>query len=178
MQRITPMPQYPANELILRAAADGNVAFTPTFTNTLTLKYGLTTDNYPQTLSDTEISATGVSAGDDVIVTGNVSFLRLPDGANVSVLVLSDTITEYYLMQNIEVVDLRNAKSYISVWLYYDNVREIYAIANTTAQKHNSIAIINQSTVTNGTLWINASQLYAADVMAAAMAKGWSVRYL
>lgn len=178
MQRVVPMPTHPANELVMRAAADGNVDYTATFTGNLIVQANGETDTYPDTYSGIQIGVAGVAANTDIVLTGNITKIFFLGMANISMLVVNNTTTNFAVSQNMKILDLRNANLISGFVINSDNLSQVYAIANTIAQKNISVDMITNSSVSNGILWIDGSQTYAADVIAAAQAKGWMVRFL
>ena len=169
---------YPANELVMRAAANGNVDYTATFTGDLTVQANSETDTYPDTYSGVQIGVTDVVANTDIVLTGNITKIFFVGSANISMLVVNNTTTYFAVSQNMKILDLRNADLISGYVINTDNLSQVYAIANTIAQKNISVTMITNSSISNGTLWIDNMQTYAADVITAAIAKGWNVYYL
>jgi hypothetical protein len=176
MQRA--LPTYPANELILRAATYGGIVFVPTYNGDLTVQVAGNTYTYSNSYSGSHIGVTGVTANTDVRLTGDIHAIGT-DTADINFLAISNGVQGLEIDSGIKVIDLRNANDirYNQFFWSGDDVDTLYAIANNNNQGRVSKAIIQHSTVADGTLWINAAQAYAQDVIAAAKSKGWRIRY-
>lgn len=178
MQRIPlPMPIYPPDEFVMRALNDDVLDFTPNFTGTLTVRVGEDEDTYPVGYSGAEISVGPISAGTDVILTGNITSVSLLHGANVQLLSINDTVDFVSLADNITVLDLRNGSNVLMYDLSISNVnvRELYANARTIVLKSLSTNVINGSTVADGIVWVDRNEPDIAQVITAAENKGWTV---
>ena len=176
MQRVVPMPTYPANELIIRSNGNVSIQFIPTYTGTLTIVHGSNTDYYPSTLSGTGFTIPA-NDGDIFTITGNITGLDM-DGHDSDLLAVNDSLVDLKIADDLNIVDLRNAAVLQNFTYVADDVDTLYAIADNVEQKDVCVAIITNSSASNGTLWIDGAQTYAADVIAAANAKGWRVRFL
>ena len=176
MQRVpVPMPAYAANEYVMRTARTDNIDYTPTFTGTLTVSIPGDSDTYPSSYSGTELSIFDLSENTDVVLTGHVLVVTFHSGANVKMLAINDTITSLYLADNVETLDLRNASSISSYNVTGDNVSVLYAKADSTINRNISVAVINNSSISHGVVWVDRTQTYAAAVVAAAELRGWTV---
>lgn len=178
MQRA--LPTYPANELILRAATDGGIMFTPTYNGDLTVQVAGNTYTYSNAYSGSYIGVSGVTVNTDVRITGDVRTIGIPENmANINFLAIPNGVWGLEISEGLKVIDLRNANDigYNQFFWNGDDVDTLYAIANNNNQRRVSRDIIQNSTVADGTLWINAAQAYAQDVIAAAKSKGWRIRY-
>lgn len=182
MQRVvppTPPEPYPANEIVLRT--NGNtVTFTPVFTGSITVRYtynGTNTEvTYGNVWSGQQMSSYS-DYGTDFIIIGNVTQIEV--GADVEFLSYGNTIDYLYLYvvdsPNLRILDLRNLVSISSYAISYAcNINTIYANATTSEIKDFTVSAINGSP-DGGVLWIDRTQTYAADVIAAAQAHNWTI---
>ena len=177
-QRVQPIPSFDPSLIVLRAAINDNVDYTPTFIGTLTVQAKGETATYPDSYSGVQIGVLDMIANEDVLLSGNISNIFLLNSANVSLLAINNTATFFAITRNIKTLDLRNATSITGFVIREDNLNQIYAIANNITQKNISCDMINSSGSIGGILWIDNSQTYADDVIEAARLKGWTVRYL
>ena len=83
-------------------------------------------------------------------------------------------------VDTLRVLDLRNCvlPNYYSSIETPNNISTIYGIADNTINRDTTLAYLNYSTVSHGMLYIDHTQTYAQDVISAAAAKGWAVRFL
>jgi len=167
---------YPANELIIRSNGQGDLEFIPVYTGTLTIVQGANTNYYPDTLSGTGFIIPA-NEGDSITITGNITGLDM-HGFDSDLLAVNDSLVDLKIAERLYIVDLRNADQIQNFTYDADEVDTLYAIADNAAQKDVCVAIITNSSVSNGTLWIDGAQAYAADVIAAAQAKGWRICYV
>ncbi len=168
-----PEPLHPADELVLRGVANMVISFI--CTNQIQLKYGGNTytyfaGTYSNVILDNE-------ANEDVILRGEV------------VDILSYTALEYacvseYLINlqyntYLRTIDCRNAGSdfvaIINNTPGQNNTDTVYAVANTPYQAETIVNQINNSSVSDGILYIDRTQPYADTITDAATAKGWRI---
>lgn len=171
----TPDPQYPTDQTIFRPVEEsfGHLSFIAYYTGDLTVTYDGNTYTFDSSQSGHMNIISGIPAGDVAIFTGAISqFVATQMGDYVSV---GDTLTNVSL-GSIRIIDLRNANNnLIGHVSTHVPTHTLYAKATSVSLKDLCLDILTESTVSDGILWINPNDTYAADVIAAAQAKGWSV---
>lgn len=177
----TPLPVYPANQFVMRSDTI-NTDVTPVFTgssiNLTVTESGVThTYNFPSIASGTQIHITA-DPGTDIIWEGalqRIAFNNVPSG--ISFVALNDTMDQLYdIDDETRTLDLRNGAAFT---IFFERtsvlgITELYARADTSQIKNVSVVAINASP-DGGVLWIDRTQPYAADVIAAAEAHNWTI---
>ena len=176
----TPLPAYPANQFVMRSIVANNT-FTPVFTGDLlvtTTHGGITsTISIPDTSSGTYVII-ATDPGTDIILEGalqRIAFNNVPSG--ISFVALNDTMDQLYdIDDETRTLDLRNGAAFT---IFFERtsvlgITELYARADTSQIKNVSVVAINASP-DGGVLWIDRTQPYAADVIAAAEAHNWTI---
>lgn len=176
----TPLPAYPANQFVMRSDVLINDV-TPTFTGSqmwLTVtEYGNThTYYFPQVASGNVLQVATDIGTDAIFEQGNITDMDL-SAADVNFVAVNDTVQNITINNNLRTLDLRNAAVLTSVAAYPSfpyGVRELYARATDIIRREISKSFINNSP-DGGVLWIDRTQTYAADVIAAAEAHNWTI---
>lgn len=176
-----PIPAYPQDEFVLRANSTPIViSFFIGNSSVLTYTSGGTeiTTNY--TSGSYGTISIPADPGTDIVFGGNinnVNALGINSGDVIYISVERALQVPVVPVSNLKTMDLRNmyAAMYSASIEIPNNISTLYAAANTTDQRDICVTYINYSTVTNGVLWIDKTQAYANDVIAAAQAKGWRV---
>ena len=179
----TPDPELVANINAIRTQ-DGNpkicMAFSGNITIqgiyqgssfTITLPDGWSGAEIPNIYADPETDVTAQGAITDVIIYNYYGYNYVAISDTVTAVIFADSLADA-----LYTLDLRNAASLSSLpssgALF---INRIYALA-TNENVANSIAsLISNSTIANGEVWINNEDAYAAEIVAAAAAKGWTV---
>lgn len=177
-----PIPAYPQDEFVLRANSTPIViSFFIGNSSVLIYTSGGTeiTTNYTSGFHET--ISIPADPGTDIVFGGNinnVSALGINSGDVIYISVGRILQIPVIPVSSLKTMDLRNMYSamYSAGIEVANNIRTLYAAANTTDQRDICVTYINYSSVTNGgVLWIDKTQAYANDVIAAAQAKGWRV---
>ena len=176
MQRIIPEPAYPVNETVMRFSGttyNFNVVAGSSFD--ITRIY----NGHPVTLHYTNPgNYTGnMDEGTDIIVTGATD---IEPGSGCNFVAFGNDLTAIRISSVWGVLfemDLRNAGDVHSFYTYSLNVvYTIYANAQYADLANFTQSVIEHSTMTtNGVLWIDPTEAYAASVITAAQTKGWTV---
>lgn len=177
-----PIPAYPQDEFVFKTNGSqvGLTFFVGNETYLTYINGGETiTNTYPPSGSAYNETITA-DAGTDAVFSGvnanNLSAIGITDGVtfvsfNRSLQVPVNPVS------SLKTMDLRNMYSImynVSIEVS-NNISTLYAKAEITDHRDICVTYINYSTVTNGVLWIDKTQAYANDVIAAAQAKGWRV---
>ena len=169
-----PDPAYPANEMVLRT--NGNtVTFTPIFTGTIYYRYTYngTTSVSPYTDDYSGMAFSNYcDNGTDVVITGNVTQIDVDN--DIEFVALNNTVANLSIFSSVKTLDLRNADSLLGIGYMPFGVETLYVKATILNLQGLARTVINFSP-NGGTLWINPNDTYAADVIAAAEAKGWTI---
>lgn len=178
-----PIPAYPQDEFVFRTNGSqvdltffvGNDTYLTYISGgaTITNTYPSSGSAYNQTITadaGTDAAFSGVNANNLIAIgiTNGITFMSFNRSLQVPVVPVS----------SLKTMDLRNmyGAMYNADIEVTNNIRTLYAVANTTDHRDICVTYINYSTVTNGgVLWIDKTQAYANDVIAAAQAKGWRV---
>lgn len=177
-----PIPAYPQDEFVLRAKSTPIViSFFIGNSSVLTYTSGGTeiTTNY--TSGSYGTISIPADPGTDIVFGGNinnVNALGINSGDVIYISVERALQVPVVPVSSLKTMDLRNmyAAMYSASIEVVNNISTLYAAANTTDQRDICVTYINYSSVTNGgVLWIDKTQDYANDVIAAAQAKGWRV---
>lgn len=171
----TPDPQYPTYQTIFRPVEESfvHLIFIAYYTGDLTVTYDGNTYTFDNSQSGHVNIISGIPAGDVAIFTGALSKFVITQIADY--VAVGDTLIMINLM-SAGTIDLRNANNNLIGGINtHAQTHTLYAKATSVSLKDLCLNILTNSTVSDGTLWINPSDTYAADVIAAAEAKGWSV---
>lgn len=173
-----PMPLYPAEELVMRSVA-GTLDFKPSFTGTIDVYYTLNGADMHASYSTSGINVSLIlDPNTDVRVIGTVTSVILTN--NLSLLAISNTVTYLTMMYDSfsrGTIDFRNAISLNGFTILGSpvDIAEVYVSANDNFITNSIANLISQSIYSDGALWINRNDTYAATVISAAEAKGWTV---
>lgn len=179
MQRPQPLPEYPAGQTVCRNNNGSSVTITPIYTGTITMRYsvgGVTqTYTHPASHSGMSIAMLYPDQGTDIVITGDLQQLTF-DSNNVDFIAFGNSgVLRFH--SEVKTLDLRNGTVSFMNYPPY-GIETLYARATSTTMRNICTDVINNSSVTNGTLWIKSSETYAQDVIAVAKAHGWKVYYL
>lgn len=176
-----PDPAYPANQIVLRSPTS-LFRFTPYYTGNMTY-YGTDPMGNPfsGTISDANSGQpknASVMPGTDFIITGSVTQLDVNGySANVDFVSVSDILQHLDINSSTKTLDMRNGASANGLGYPPYDINVLYARADTNGNNQACVSAINNSP-DGGTLWINTSEAYAADVLIAAQNHGWTVYQL
>ena len=181
MKRGVTPPDPPRNskELFMHSN-DGSFSYTPYFTGDVNVTINEETIRLDESQSGTELTATSSSSVVQSWIVGETYRLNIASGAPVAIVAVNDSLRQLDITTTyLRTLDLRHAVMIeeINNDNLYNTVYRLYAIALNNTQKDICTRLINESIFNNGELWINAEP-YAADVIAAAVAKGWTVNGL
>lgn len=182
MNRVSPISPHDPEALFMHSN-DGMFTVTPYWNGTIHVQ------NYQEQYDlDESHSGEAITFGDseDIvaqgIIFGDVYTLDIADDQKISHIAVSKYLEYFIINGYVRLADLRNgdALNRVVIRNNTNDIVELYAIANNETQRDICVRILNTSPYegTLATLWINAAQPYAADVIAAATAKGWTINYL
>lgn len=175
-----PIPQYPNNQVVLQAedttlqyyiSRSGGTAIQITrMLNGHTDVQYVTANNVWRTLVDVE-------AGTDIILEGVGGDIVQVQTNDATFICPSNTVTDINTQLAFKILDFRNASA-LTTFTYAGSTNSLQALyGNSTngAISYMQVSLIEQSTVSNGVLYINTAGYYAPQIITAAQAKGWSV---
>lgn len=177
VQRVTPDPAYPANETVMRFNGTTYAFNTSGDFDIITTVGGVQVTTHHSSVG---IFSGTMDEGTDVIVRGSIT--DLDAGVNCNFIAFANYLTAIRVATShhtLKTIDLRNAGDVHNFYRYTPpSIPTIYANAQYSDLANFAQGLIDDSTVTDGTLWIDPAQQYASYVITAAQAKGWSVYYL
>ena len=180
--RLQPIPQYPADQLVIRSK-DTSFAFNITFPTTLNVQYTYNGVTLTATYDNSHSGSTellNVDIETDIIFTSpnSLQYADIPSGERYSFFAPNNTIQNFWYqgLKYADVVDLRNASSLASVGGTNNNQTSVVYVGDTTAGiRVAANAIINDSIYSDGVLWLKPGTTEAAHIRSVAENKGWRV---
>ena len=174
MQRTPiPMPEYPANETVLRFP--GNTAEFILYGGSYTVSYTYNGTIYTNNYTGSNTFNLSTDVGTDIIIIGATD-VNVAIGS-CTFAVLGSSVTYYADNGTVQTIDIRNVGIFVigGGVITGSGIKTLYVHATTTNRQSASNTFINRSVNTNGVLWIDPTEAYAASVITTAQTKGWTV---
>ena len=179
MQRVVPVPVQPAAQYVVHNDSTP-LRYAVTMFDTLDVNYIDPLGNpqtFTESISGTVSRSISIKPHTDAVFTGSMGSVYIYLGttyAAISNVISSATIQA---TNNLRVIDFRNADLLGGLGLQPNRVyvREIYTHPSNTYVTAMVTQLISETSVSDGILWLHASNPDAATMRAAAEAKGWTV---